>query len=269
LTNKDLATTIAAKSEALTKGDSIFTLIERMRPQIEKALPEAIGVDRFVRVALTEIRRNPKLTECSRESLLGALMLAAQLGLEPGSALGQCYLVPYGKECQFIIGYRGYIALAWRSNTITVTAREVHENDRFEFDLGNDSLTHTYKLGARRGLVVGVWAKAEMPNGARSILVMDKEEVDERRKRSRAANAGPWVTDYIPMMRKTAIRSLFSQLPLSAEAQRAAAVDEATAEVKVEGGVIDVSTAIDLDEVIDATTSEEGGYPTPMLESEQ
>ena len=263
----DLATTLAARSEsqALTKGDTIFSLIERMRPAIEKALPETIGVERFTRVVLTELRRNPKIGECNKESILGALMLSAQLGLEPGNSLGHAYLIPYGKELQFQIGYKGYIALAWRSGQIVISAYDIHDKDLFDFNYGTGFVSHTYHLRLERGPVIGVWAQAIMPNGVKSFLVMPLNEVEARRKRSRAANAGPWVTDYNAMAKKTVIRALFSQLPLSAEAQRAAAVDDTTAEARVVGDTIDISAAVvleDPEETADVITQ---GIPSPLL----
>lgn len=52
-------------------------------------------------------------------SFLAALMNAAQLGLEPNTPLGQAYLIPYKNksvlECQFQIGYKGLIDLAYRN----------------------------------------------------------------------------------------------------------------------------------------------------------
>jgi recombination protein RecT len=100
--------------------------------------------DRLLRIALTEVRRQPKLAECSQASLLSAVFSCAQLGLEPGGALGHAYLVPYGKEVQFILGYRGMIDLARRSGLIdSITAHAVYEGDRFECEFGlAENLVH-------------------------------------------------------------------------------------------------------------------------------
>ena len=106
----------AAKETAVAekKPKTIFDVIQAGAKQFATALPKHINSDRFVRIAITTIRQNPKLAQCSQESLLGALMVSAQLGLEPGT-LGQCYLIPFenkklGKvECQFQIGYKGLI----------------------------------------------------------------------------------------------------------------------------------------------------------------
>ena len=87
--------------------DSRADMIKAMEPEIKKALPQVITPERFTRMALSALNTTPKLAECSQMSFLGALMNAAQLGLEPNTPLGQAYLIPYrnkGKlECQFQI----------------------------------------------------------------------------------------------------------------------------------------------------------------------
>ena len=88
-------------------------------------------------------------------SFLGALMNAAQLGLEPNTPLGQAYLIPYrnkGKlECQFQIGYKGLIDMVYRNENIqTVQAQCVYENDDFQYELGLDpKLVHKPALKDR------------------------------------------------------------------------------------------------------------------------
>ena len=109
-TAKNSLTGTAGTAVAEKKGKTIFDVIQSGAKQFATALPKHINSDRFVRIAITTIRQNPKLAQCNQESLLGALMVSAQLGLEPG-VLGQCYLIPYGRECQFQIGYKGMIEL--------------------------------------------------------------------------------------------------------------------------------------------------------------
>lgn len=66
------------------------------KKQLATALPKHLTADRMARIALTEIRKNPALLKTQPESFMGAVMQAAQLGIELGSALGHAYLVPYG-----------------------------------------------------------------------------------------------------------------------------------------------------------------------------
>ena len=63
--------------------------IKAMEGEIKKALPSVITPERFTRMVLSAISTNPKLGTCTKASFLGAMMNAAQLGLEPNTPLGQ------------------------------------------------------------------------------------------------------------------------------------------------------------------------------------
>lgn len=156
---------LAEKAESkgsikLTKSMSIADMIKAMEPEIKKALPQVITPERFSRMALSALNTTPKLAECSQMSFLGALMNAAQLGLEPNTPLGQAYLIPYrnkGKlECQFQIGYKGLIDMVYRNDNIqTVQAQCVYENDVFEYELGLEpKLVHKPALKDRGELIL-------------------------------------------------------------------------------------------------------------------
>ena len=203
-------------------------LLDKMGPQLARALPRHLSPDRMTRIALTELRKVPKLLTCSPESFCGAIMACSQLGLEPGSALGQIYLIPYGKEVQVILGYKGMIELARRSGQIvSLSAHEVHENDLFEFEYGlTEKLRHVPSL-KDRGQLVAVYAVAHFVGGGHQIEVMSKQDVDKVRARSKSGNSGPWVSDPTEMSKKTVVRRLFKYLPISIEKlQMATALDE-------------------------------------------
>jgi recombination protein RecT len=118
-------------------------LVATQQAEIARALPGTVDAARYVRIVQTELRKNPRLMECSPESFLGAVLTAAQLGLEFGP-MQQAYLVPYGREIQLIIGYKGWLALMNRSAEIqSVSARTVYANDTFEYEYGLDeNLVH-------------------------------------------------------------------------------------------------------------------------------
>ncbi|MDR1548406.1 MAG: recombinase RecT, partial [Hungatella sp.] len=132
----------------LTKNMTIVDMVKALAPEIERALPSILTPERFTRIALSAINNTPKLAECTPMSFIAALMNAAQLGLEPNTPLGQSYLIPYKNkgilECQFQIGYRGMIDLAYRNERIqSVEAHTVYEHDTFEYELGlNPKLIH-------------------------------------------------------------------------------------------------------------------------------
>lgn len=225
-------------------GTTIRDLLDRQKSQIALALPAHIGVERFHRIALTELRRNPKLAACNPMSLLGALMQSAQLGLEPGP-LGQAYLVPFKDEVTFIVGYRGLIDLFRRSGEMeSIVAREVREHDQFEFwvDETGDRLRHVPTLTGERGQAYAYYAIARFRDGGQLVHVMTRDDVERHRKRSRAKDSGPWVTDYDAMARKTVIRAMAPYLPLSAEIADAIDADERTYEWQGSQGVAPVSS---------------------------
>lgn len=209
-------------------------LITKQKSQIAMVLPKHINPDRICRILLTEVRKTPKLLECSRESVLGAVMQASQLGLEIGNSLGHAYLIPYkndGKlECQFMIGYRGMLDLARRSGQIvSLSAQAIFENDAFEFEFGIQQKLKHVPTRSERGAFVGAYAIAHLKDGGYQIEVMFKNDIEKIKSRSKSANLNysPWKTDYEEMAKKTVIRRLFKYLPISIEFQRAIVLDEA------------------------------------------
>lgn len=79
-------TEVAQRKEA---AQGMQGLVIRMQSQIKKALPATITPERFTRIVLTALSSNPKLQQCTPGSFLGAMMQAAQLGLEPNTPLGK------------------------------------------------------------------------------------------------------------------------------------------------------------------------------------
>jgi len=229
-TTEKLQAAVATRDQG--GGATIYDLIESNKPQLARALPANLDADRFARLVWTEVRTTPRLLDCSPQSLLGAVMFAAQLGLTPGAALGYLYLTPRRVHGVWnvvpIIGYRGYIELAYRSGAVLdINAEVVRRNDLFEETLGlhRDVVHKRPPLGEDRGEAIGYYATAALKGGREHFKVMSRAEVDARRKRSGAKDEGPWVTDYDAMALKTVIRAMTPLLPLSAETQVAVATD--------------------------------------------
>lgn len=225
--NAELATKINGNgSKAPTVAHQIHDLMVKMQPQMQAALPRHLTVERLTRIALTTIRTTPRLLECSQESLLAAVMQAAQLGLEPG-LLGQCYFVPFGGRVQFIIGYKGLIDLARRSGEIaSIAAGAIYSNDKFRYRKGFDEVLEHEPNFQDRGELCGFYAYALTKDGGRFAEVMTLQDIQKIRKRSKAGDNGPWVTDFEEMGKKTVVRRLAKYLPLSIEIASNIAEDE-------------------------------------------
>jgi recombination protein RecT len=222
----------AAKSTQIVptnaKADNLIALLTKMKPQLQTALPRHLSADRMLRIATTSIRRTPKLLACNQQSLLGAIMQSAQLGLECDGVLGHAYLVPFKEEVQLIVGYKGLIDLARRSGQLsTIYARVVYAKDQFEYAYGlSERLEHIPSGEEEPGDIVAVYAVARLKDGGTQFEVMTAGEVGKIRARSMAKDSGPWVTDPAEMHKKTVLRRLCKMLPASVELARAVALDE-------------------------------------------
>ena len=218
----------------LTKNMPIADMIKALEPEIARALPSVITPERFTRMALNALNNTPKLAECTQMSFLGALMSAAQLGLEPNTPLGQAYLIPYKNkgvlECQFQIGYKGLIELAYRNGQMqTIQAQTVYEHDYFEYEYGlNPKLIHRPEI-ADRGEPVFFYGMFKTSNGGYGFSVMSKSEMDQyASKYSKAfgSSYSPWKTCYEEMAKKTVIKQALKYAPLKTDFQRVLSTDE-------------------------------------------
>lgn len=218
------------------KEQTLGKLLQFNRSKIKSALPKHVTPDRILSVAMNEARNTPLLLECEESSLLGALIKSSQLGLEPGGALGHCYLLPFKNskkggiyEVQFILGYKGMLDLAYRSDRVShVVARAVYEGDEFDYEFGlNEHLSHIPSGIDEGGNLTHTYCIVFLKNGGKLFDVMTRKQIDAVRARSKAKDYGPWATDFEAMAKKSVIRRLFKYTPISVEIQQAVALDEA------------------------------------------
>ena len=189
--------------------------------------------DRMLRIALTEFRKVEKLERCDPVTIIGAIVMASQLGLEPGSGLGHCFLVPYYNnrretyECQLIPGYKGLVELARRSGQVhDVYSRVVYKNDVFDYDYGLDQkLVHKPAEGDR-GEMTHVYAVVKYKNGGSGFEVMSKASVEKARDSLKNKNP-VWKDHFDEMARKTVVRKLAKYMPMSPELVQMQELDNA------------------------------------------
>lgn len=229
-------TSLQTRAPAQSPANNIRALIEHSKPKLAEVMPRHLTPERLTRVAIAAITRTPKLLECTPASLLQSVMQAAELGLEPGSALGEAYLVPFydnkqkAMMCQLIPGYRGLIALARRSGQIEdIEAHVVREGDIFHMSKGIDQvLEHVPNFDGNEPAALRlVYAMAWLKGSKRPhVEVMTRAEIDKIKAKSKAKDFGPWVDHYDEMARKTVVRRLVKYLPMSVEMARAHEIEQ-------------------------------------------
>jgi len=217
------ASEVATRKKPQTLKDWVMS----MESQIAKALPKVITPERFTRIALTALSNSPQLAQSDRDSFLGGLMQAAQLGLEPNTPLGQAYLIPYKNnkkgiiECQFQIGYKGLIDLAYRSGEMSsIYAHTVHENDTFEYEYGLEQKMVHKPSTSDRGNAIAYYAVWRLKNGGYGFGVMSVEDIIKHAQQYSQAyksSYSPWKSSFDEMAKKTVLKAVLKYAPIKTE----------------------------------------------------
>lgn len=230
-----MSTAIAKEKKTATIRDTLKS--EGMLAELNRVVPRHITGERMARVALTALLRIPTLNDCDQSSFFRCLLDLSQWGLEPDGR--RAHLIPFKNnklgifECQLIIDYKGYVELAYRSGLVkSIHADVIYEGDIFQYSMGEvrDHVPWFLRRDGMRpedkGQVQGAYCRVELLGGTVKSEVMDVEDVERIRKRSKAANSGPWVTDWNEMAKKTVFRRVAKWLPLSAEFRDAVERDD-------------------------------------------
>lgn len=289
----------AVATDATKRPPTILDFLDN--PKVQKGLAAVAGKfltpDRMLRLCVNAVKKTPLLMQCDPQTVLGAMMASAALGLEPNTVQQQAFLIPYKKrvkrgsdwidtyECQFQVGARGFITLAYRSPHIKfITAEAIHDGDKFEHELGSSTFLKYAKTLRERGPLLGSFSYVRFDSGAESACVLPLDELMKIRARSetyrallrnveRAENERdrakaqeklaetPWVMWEDDMASKSAIKKHAKQLPIASSDALAAAAE---LDNKSEVGEIDLRAMTDPD--VARGVVDDDGVQVPQLE---
>ena len=257
-TRKALAIANAKASEGKPLDKQEFSVVvQGFKEQIALALPMHLkkNAEKYARQALTLFSENPKLQQANPVTILSALMKASALGLDLNPQLGQAYIIPYDNkkkvgadwvkvtEAQFQLGYRGCIALAYRSDRVKrIAADIVCANDTFKYSKGLDPVLEHVIAEGERGEMTHAYAVANFVNGGYAFEVWPVHQIVEHAKKfsksyyktdyntkQQVVNPNsPWITHFESMAKKTMVMAIWKYLPLETELLLAGAQDETT-----------------------------------------
>lgn len=189
--------------------------------QIMAVLPKHVTPERMIRSAITATMRTPDLLKCDQASFFEKMLLLSQFGLEPDGR--RAHLIPFWNsqrgcfECQLILDYKGIVELILRTgNVSTIHADKVCENDDFVYDCGQVS-RHRIDFRMERGEPYAYYCIITRKDGTKKCEVMNLDEVNAIRARSKTSNNGPWVTDFDEMAKKTVFKRASKWVELSSE----------------------------------------------------
>jgi recombination protein RecT len=235
---------------------TLLNVLAKNKKTIDAVLGQIMDPKRFAYLAVMAIRQTPALAGCSPFSFLNAVMLASQMGLE--IRRDSAYLIPFGKECQLLIDYKGKLNLARRSGKVGgIQAVTIRENDDFEWGYDRTGVVfhHKPKFTSDRGPIVGVYSFAQVEGGTQFCEPMNLSDIDKIRRQARAGGKGysiekildmqevgadgkmlwdsipyrdrtPWLTHFEAMAWKTSLHRLCKALPLDPAGQLSQDVDE-------------------------------------------
>lgn len=213
-----------------TDAAGLQVLGQQFMPQIEAAMPSFLkdSGPRFLRSLMTVCSGSPGLMQCAPKDLFAATVQVALLGLELGGPIGQAYLIPFKGKPQLIIGYKGFLALAYRSAAAKrITPRVVRANDDFRITYGTGQTLHHVPNLTDPGEVTGYYAVVETTTGGFDFEFLTKAQAEQHRARyAMSKGAGPWVNNFDEMAKKTCIRALCKRIPFSVELTQASTLDE-------------------------------------------
>lgn len=238
------------KQSDQTISEYVFGFTE----DFEKVLPEGVDAVAFLRAGVTSWKQSPDLHDCTWDSLVTALMRAAQLALEPGP-LGHVWMVgrkntkAKNRQVSFQIGYQGWLDLLRRHpQVLDVEANLVYEADRFHYEYGsNRQLVHKPSLEDDRGEMVGCYGYGKMlmasGSNAEAFEYWSISKIEAHRDQY-AESDRFWKTNFGPMARKTMLLQVKTWMPKSSIIAKATAFDGLTDDEPTEASASDGETAV-------------------------
>ena len=214
-------------------SQKIEGVLQLYKPMLANVLMGAIPPERMIQISTRIIADNDNLKACSTRSIIGAVLSAALIRLDPTPELGLVSFIPRKGKCCFDIGYQGWVALILRNPMVShIYAYTVREGDRFEVQLGlQPNIIHVPNLD-KPGELKYVYAVAHLSNGQTLFRYLNKAQVEARRDRSEAKDSkfSPWNHPVLveEMWAKTALKVIRKFIPVDPESKisTALAVDE-------------------------------------------
>jgi phage RecT family recombinase len=200
---------------------------------------------KFLSSVRADVQRNPKLLECTPESIVNSYMQMAQIGFMPSTISGEGYVLPYNNnkkignewksimEAQFQIGYQGFVTLFYTAGVEKITGEIIRKNDKFSYI--NGELNHEidlFKSNKERGEAIGAYIKVVF-RGETMVRFMNAKDILAHGARfSKSYDAkgkfSPWNPENDPelnMWKKTVLKQMAKLLPKNEMINKAIAID--------------------------------------------
>jgi recombination protein RecT len=207
---------------AVPAQNELRNALKEREPQIGEFLKASgIPVERFLQSLYSALRNNPGLMRCTLASLVNAALKAAEDQLMPDGNEGA--IVPYregdsGDQIARWLPMIGgiYKKVLQHPEIKSWDCDVVQDGDSFDYSKGTTPFLHHKKseTGGRKRPVKWAYSVAHFKNGGTSIEVMNVDEIEDVRSKSKAKHS-PWHDPifYGEMCRKTVAKLHSKKLP--------------------------------------------------------
>jgi recombination protein RecT len=217
-----------------------------------QALPKLLtkhGIDpeQFYMIVMNEVKRNQGLLEAfsaNPSSMFGAIIMGAEIGLIPSSAIGEFWLIPRKLKGVLTvcpqIGYKGLHSILMRSGEISrIHVQPVFKGEKFmEIQGLTPNIIHEKDDSVDRSQmhITHIYAVAKLTNGEFQFVVLSRKELQAIIDKSPFENDLIWSDKKDPqawMVRKIALVQLGKLLPKDFYGKKAIEMDG-----RIQGGEI-------------------------------
>jgi len=200
----------------------LVQVIEKMENQLEIALKGSanpIPADRFIRCLRTTINSNPDLQTLERQSVMTAIMKAAQDGLVVDGK--ESAILPFKGRATYVPMAEGLKKLMRKHSNFAdldydiVYQKEV-DTGRFKYVKGNEKeFRHEPIMFGDKGEPVGAYAYVKTRDGDIFLAVMDKDDIEKRLAKGMQSQMKKEF--WKEFWHKTVIRALYKKAPNSGD----------------------------------------------------
>lgn len=178
-------------------------------------------VDRLIIIVIREMKINPKLAECTKDSIIAGALEAAKFGVDIGGSLAQAYLIPRGGKAVFQLAWRGLVKLMKDGNPEIedVFPILIRKGDDYNLDENNiRRMQHTFDPmdpEREKQPVIGGYCRVTMRDQSYRDYVMTRKKIDDRKKCAQTKDIwNKWPDE---MDEKTLVRHAAGKVDLSPE----------------------------------------------------
>jgi len=221
------------KQKEMVAGNNPIAVVRNYlgRDAVKVRFEEMLGQKAagFMTSIVNVVRGNRQLQQCDPDSIMSSAMVAAGVDLPIEPSLGMAAMVPYGKQAQFQIMWRGVVQLCLRTNQYRdIQCTEIYRDELKGYNPITGTVTFkdpsTYKLrdSDKKQIsdVVGYYARFELLSGfVKEVFMSFDETIAHAKKYSKAyqydcakgKQTSAWSTDPVAMGRKTVLLRLLGR----------------------------------------------------------